>query len=193
MEGYYDYAPRLQLEQHVLLTGFIATETRSIGYRLAALNGLPFADLDRMIEHQAGMSIWKLVWTQGERHYRFLERECLRRELDARPFGILTLGDGALIDDELGQEARARAAVVALELDLPNCYWRLKSLPQADSDFWHPLHVGPLEKIDQVRPFFAERQKGFAQATQRIRMQGRRLSDVVELVQELLPRPHPVA
>ncbi|MEL7061035.1 MAG: shikimate kinase, partial [Acidobacteriota bacterium] len=97
MNDYYSHHPLVSLDRHVVLAGFVTEETRGIGYRLAALTGLPVTDLDRSIEHVAGQSVWKLIWNEGEARYRELERVALRRALDDRPLGIITLGDGTLL------------------------------------------------------------------------------------------------
>ena len=186
MDGYYDYTPQVQLERHVLLAGFITEETRTLGYRMAALNGLPFADLDRKIEHRCGMSIRKLIWTDGVERYRALERECLEKELTARPFGVLTVGDGTLIDERSRALARAQATTIALELDLPNCYWRLQNRV-GESQAWHPLYPDPLEHLDQIRGFYQLRRPGFDQLDHRVRLQGRRGSEVLNELIGILP------
>lgn len=189
MDGYYDYGPQIDLSGHLLLAGFITEETRTLGYRLAALNGLPFADLDRKIEHRSGMSIWKLIWSEGLERYRELESEILRQELAARPFGVLTVGDGALIDDDLRRHALRHATAVFLELDLPNCYWRLKNRADAHDGHWHPLFSAPLEHIDQVRPFFQQRKPGLGALPHSIPLHGHRGSEVLDGLSALLPTP----
>ena len=100
MQGYYDYGPLVDLRKPVALAGYLTEETRVVGYRLAALLGLPSIDLDRRIEHQSGRSVWSLVWDESEARYRQLERQELRRAVRERPCGILSLGDGTLMDEE---------------------------------------------------------------------------------------------
>jgi shikimate kinase len=187
MEGYYDYTPTAELHRHLVIAGYLGDETRRIGYQLASLTGLPVTDLDRKIEHHAGKSVWELIWSEGEGRYRELERRYLGRLLDERPWSILTLGDGALIDAENRRRVSAEADLVVLDLDVANVYWRLKATPAAAQEFWHPLHAGPLERFEQVRPFHQRREPGFAGADHRIAMLGRGGADVVELLLGLIP------
>ncbi|MEM9553006.1 MAG: shikimate kinase [Acidobacteriota bacterium] len=186
MDGYYDYHPLLSLDRHVALAGYLGAETRVIGYRLAAVTGLPVVDIDRSIEHDAGKSIWHLIWTETEAQYRNLERRELERALSARPFSILTLGDGALLDPVNRKRLLEQTHLVALDLDLANTYWRLQAGDTADKDFWHPLHSGPLERVEQVKPYFDIRQTALDVAHHRIDLRGKTKSAAVSALQDLL-------
>ncbi len=180
MHDYYDPSPLVALEQHVVVAGYLGEETRRIGYQLAALTGLGVTDLDRKIEHHVGKSVWELIWNQGEPQYRQLEREYLGRLLEEKPLGIITLGDGALIDRDNQQRVLAGSRLVVLDLDLANCYWRIKSSSLGEKSFWHPLHAGPVERFEQIRPFYELRAPGFAQAHHRIEMRGKGRKEAVE-------------
>ena len=187
MDGYYDHHPLVNLDKPLALAGYLADESRLVGYQLASLTGLPVIDLDRKIEHHAGKSIWDLIWNDGESRYRQLEQQYLESVLRERPCGVLSLGDGTLIDDDNRRRVLAEAHLVVLDLDLPNCYWRLKSGPRGDREFWHPLVPGPVERPEQLRPFHAAREPGFAEAPHRIELRGKRRSDVVDQLQALIP------
>jgi shikimate kinase len=186
MSGYYDHHPLVDLDRHLVVSGYFGAETRQIGYQLAALTGLGVSDLDRTIEHYSGKSIWELIWTEGEARYRDLERLYLRRLLAAEPRGVITLGDGTLIDDDNRGRVLDGARFVVLDLDLPNCYWRIKKSPSGDHDYWHPLYPGPVEHFEQVRPFYELRQPGFARAHHRIDLgvsgRGKAVDQLMELV-----------
>lgn len=186
MDAYYDHQPLVTLEKPLVIAGYFGAETRQIGYRLAALTGLGVTDLDRKVEHHAGMSVWELIWNHTEERYRRLEGEYLRRLLAERPCGIITLGDGALIDEANRRRVLEQAFLVVLDLDLPNFYWRIKSTSQAEKDFWHPLHAGPVEGFEQVRPFHELRQPGFAEAHHRIELRGKGRREIVERLMEIV-------
>ncbi len=189
MHDYYDPSPLVVLEQHVVVAGYMSEETRRIGYQLAALTGLGVTDLDRKIEHHAGKSVWELIWNQGEPQYRQLEREYLGRLLAEKPKGIITLGDGALIDRDNRQRVLAESRLVVLDLDLPNCYWRIKSSSLGEKSFWHPLHAGPVERYEQIRPFYELREPGFAQAHHRIEMRGKGRKEAVDELMAIIGSP----
>ena len=189
MTGYYDYAPTHVLDRPLVLAGYFADQTRYLGFRLAALTGLPVNNLDRLIEHRTGKSIWDLVWSEGEARYRALETELLDRSLRERPCSIVTLGDGALIDEGNRRRVAEGAQLVVFDVDLPNFYWRLKASEVADNDFWHPLHAGPVQGFEQVRPFYQQRQPGFATADHHIELAGRDDARLFDALMELLAEP----
>jgi shikimate kinase len=186
MDGYYDHHPLVALDRHLVLGGYLGDETRLVGYQIASLTGLPVTDLDRKVEHHAGKSVWELIWSEGEERYRRLESRHLTGLLAERPYGIVSLGDGALIDAANRELVLAEASLVVLDLDLPNCYWRLKSSPLGDRDAWHPLHPQPLRGIEELRPFFELREPGFAGAHHRIEVRGKRRAEIVAAVLALL-------
>ncbi|MEO1366194.1 MAG: shikimate kinase [Acidobacteriota bacterium] len=172
MDGYYDYGPVISLDRHVVLGGYLPEETRMVAYRAAALLGLSAVDIDRNVEHDAGCSIWDLIWNSGEEAYRRLEAKHLRRALETRPFSMISLGDGALIDEASQTRVRELSHSVVLDVDLANCFWRLKGTDRAATDYWHPLYAGPLERIDQVRPFYQRRRPGMDHVAHRLPLGG---------------------
>ncbi|MEM8930194.1 MAG: shikimate kinase [Acidobacteriota bacterium] len=184
MEGYYDDGPLVALDRPVTLAGFLVEETRAIGQRAAALLGLPVHDIDRAIEHEAGTSVWNLIWRDGEARYRTLERQHVAKALAARPLGVITLGDGVLVDPAVRQDILNRTDLLVLDLDLLGLFGALKATKNASMDFWHPLHAGPLERIEQVRPFYDARRSSFDDASSRITATGQTRHALIDRVVE---------
>ena len=163
MSGYYDYTPLVQLDRPVVLTSYLTEFTRAVAHRAAALLGLPYHDIERLIEHEAGQDIAKLVFDGGEASYRRHESLCLQRVLRERPSGLIALSDGGLLDDDNLDRIRHLGRLVLFDFDLPNLYWRTQRLSRrSDSTDWHPLFEGPPSSIDEIRPFFLERKGGFS-------------------------------
>lgn len=189
MEGYYDYGPVVALRRHIVLGGLLGEETRMVAYRAAALLGLSAVDIDRNVEHDAGRSVWDLIWQRGEDDYRRLERQHIERALAARPFTMVSVGDGALIDEGLRANILDASHLIVLDVDLANCFWRIKGMDRAATDYWHPLHAGPLERIEQVRPFYQRRRPGLDAAAHRLPLGGssahRAVDALVGLVKQL--------
>ena len=96
MFGYYGHQPPVLLDRPVCLVGFLGAGTVNVGSALGALTGLPWVDLARRIEHSAGCSISQLVLERGERAMQQVEGVSLRRAIDARPAGIISLLAGTL-------------------------------------------------------------------------------------------------
>ncbi|MEM1177016.1 MAG: shikimate kinase [Acidobacteriota bacterium] len=189
MDGYYDYGPVVSLERHVVLGGYLPEETRMVAFRAAALLGLSAVDIDRNVEHEVGSSVWDLIWKSGEETYRRLESQHLKRALETLPFTLISVGDGALIDEDSQARVRELSHSVVLDVDLANCFWRLKATDRAATDYWHPLFAGPLERIEQVRPFYQRRRAGMDTAAHQLPLGGssahRAVDTLVSLVKGL--------
>lgn len=183
-DDYYSHEAQLVLDRHLALVGHLADDTRRVGLMVSSLSGLPLRDVDRLVEHQAGMSLWELVARYGEEQYRSLERRELARTLDDQPPGVLVLGDGALLDEGNLRRVLERARLVRLDLDLANCYWRLRS--RVGTGLWHPVMRGPLAGIEDLRPFFAARDPGFSRSHHSVQWDGRSYREVAREVLGLL-------
>jgi shikimate kinase len=83
----------------IVLVGLMGVGKSTVGRRLAARLGLPFADADAEIESAAGMSITEIFEKFGEAHFRDGERRVIARLIDGTPKVIAT-GGGAFINDD---------------------------------------------------------------------------------------------
>lgn len=189
---YYDPTSLVQLRRPVALLGWLSSVTRQVGHRIASLAGLPVADLDRLIEHEAGCSVAQLLAEKGEPAYRRLEQNRLDAALRDRPAGILVLGDGTLLDDANLSRVRDDAMIVALELDLPGLFWQIRKLSgDSATGLWHPIWPTP-ERLDDLRPFFERRRRVFEQAEVRVDVRGLGPGGVARRVLEEVPELRPV-
>ncbi|MBI5839069.1 MAG: 3-dehydroquinate synthase [Chloroflexi bacterium] len=133
---------------HIFLYGPPGTGKSTIGKTLARNLKLPFIDLDRVIETNAGMSIPQIMETQGETAFRDLETAALR-ELIFNPNSsfagkgdsVIALGGGALLRDENREMAETNGKVVLLMAELNTLLERLNSDPNK-----RPLLAGDLSE-----------------------------------------------
>ena len=161
---YYDYQMTRVLDCHLALVGFFGADQDRVGYSISALTGLPFIDLMRLIEHQAGQSIAELILRQGEIALRRLESICLSQALKERPCGVLSLGDGTLIDEQQRQRVLQQTRLVYLQMDLPQLYWKLRhDLTQAKSRHF-PFLTNPPQHPDDLMALFDVREPGYRAA-----------------------------
>jgi shikimate kinase/3-dehydroquinate synthase len=84
--------------RHIFLYGPPGTGKSTVGKKLAADLQLPFIDLDRVIETNAGMSISQIMEQQGEPAFRDLESDALKKLIDEKE-SIVALGGGTLLRD----------------------------------------------------------------------------------------------
>lgn len=194
MEGYYDHAPRVRLVRHVAVIGWWSELTRAAAYRAAALLGLPFEDLDRLVEHEAGQGLGPLVLDRGESAYRAIERRSLERIVGQAPPAILALGDGALLDADNRRLVRGACRLVVLELDPAGLYWRIRSACRGrGGDYWHPLIAGSPRSVDEIRGYYRDRQPGFADADARLDVRGLSGAQAGRLLEEWIVSVSPAA
>lgn len=186
MNGYYDHHPSLLLERPVAVVAFFGQTQRRAAHHVAARTGLPLHDLDRLIEHEAGQSLWDLVRAAGETGLRQLESRLLRQALRSRPPGLIALGDGALIQPANQEVVLAEATLVYLQRDLPGTYWHLRELESREGRIWDPFLPHPLDRLELLQPAFKLRRPGYERAPQRLDLAGKTPGQVAEELGELV-------
>ena len=121
------------MKRPLLLTGFMATGKSTVGREVATQAGVPFFDLDELVELESGLSVRQLFAERGEPAFRALERRVLlallREHASAAP--VVALGGGALLDRNLRIEVLGEAVVVALTASPPEIVRRLQGEPGA--------------------------------------------------------------
>lgn len=99
----------------VVLIGPMGSGKTTVGRELAALLGVPFADLDALVVERDGRSIPDIFAAEGEDGFRAREHEALQDALVGFP-GVLALGGGALTHNPSREAVRGHATVL-LEVD----------------------------------------------------------------------------
>jgi shikimate kinase/3-dehydroquinate synthase len=109
---------------HIFLYGPPGTGKSTVGKKLADNLKLPFIDLDRVIETNAGMSIPQIMEQQGESAFRDFESAALKNLL-AEKESVLALGGGALLRDENRAFAESNGQVILFMAELSTLLERL--------------------------------------------------------------------
>ena len=104
-------------DRTVALVGLMGAGKSSVGRRLAARLGMPFADADEEVEKAAGCSIPELFECRGEDAFREGERRVIARLLRGRP-KVLATGGGAFMDPQTRARIAAGAVSVWLRAEL---------------------------------------------------------------------------
>jgi 3-dehydroquinate synthase len=123
---------------HIFLYGPPGTGKSTIGKMLARNLKLPFIDLDRVIETDAGMSIPQIMEQQGESTFRDLESIALKN-LASENGSVIALGGGALLRDENRTFTESRGRVILLMSDVETLFQRINENPSK-----RPLLTGDL-------------------------------------------------
>ena len=99
------------------LVGFMGTGKTTLGKAVAARLSLPFFDLDRVVEQDAGASIPDIFEIEGEGSFRKRETKALLRTLGQHAAGVLSTGGGAFTIEE--NRRNMMEAGISVWLDVP--------------------------------------------------------------------------
>jgi len=86
--------------RRIALIGLRGAGKTTLGNALAKELGYPFVELDREIEHDAGMSLSEVFMLYGQAGYRRIEARCLERLLASHEQMVLTVGGGIVSETE---------------------------------------------------------------------------------------------
>lgn len=167
---------------HIFLYGPPGTGKSTIGQRLAENLKLPFIDLDRVIETNAGMSIPRIMETQGEAAFRDLESAALKK-LDVEKDSVIALGGGALLRAENRIFAGKNGKVILLVASLLTLLERLSSGSET-----RPLLAGDLGT--RLPALLAERADHYASFPLALRVDALTPDQAAQRAQVLLGRCH---
>jgi XRE family aerobic/anaerobic benzoate catabolism transcriptional regulator len=106
----------------IALVGLRGAGKSSIGRAVAKKLGAPFVELDELIVREAQMTLSTIFEIHGERYYRQVEREVLRRLLDEGKPCVVATGGSIVTDAETWAMLRTRATTVWLRAT-PQEHW----------------------------------------------------------------------
>jgi XRE family aerobic/anaerobic benzoate catabolism transcriptional regulator len=104
------------------LVGLRGAGKSSIGKAAAERLGVPFVELDELIVREAQMTLSTIFEIHGERYYRGIEREVLRRLLAAGKPMVIATGGSIVTDAETWGLLRSRARTLWLKAT-PHDHW----------------------------------------------------------------------
>ncbi|MEV6851614.1 shikimate kinase [Actinoplanes sp. NPDC051411] len=161
----------------VVFVGTMGAGKTSIGQAVARLLGVPFADVDAIIEERAGKPIPEIFFDDGEDAFRALERSAVASSLTSFD-GVLALGGGAIMHEGT-RELLAAHTVVWLSVELSDAVKRvglgagrpmISINPRATMKYL----------LDQRKPLYA------SVATHTVATDGREIDDIAAEVVTLL-------
>jgi shikimate kinase/3-dehydroquinate synthase len=167
---------------HIFLYGPPGTGKSTIGKKLAGNLKLPFIDLDRVIETNAGMSIPQIMEGQGEPAFRDLESAALKN-LSNQKESVIALGGGALLREGNRAFAESNGKVILLIAKLQTLLERL----QSDSGK-RPLLAGDLNM--KLSALLVNRGEHYNSFPMHIHVDGKTVEQNVHQTQVALGRHH---
>jgi XRE family aerobic/anaerobic benzoate catabolism transcriptional regulator len=106
----------------IALVGLRGAGKSSIGASLAERLAVPFVELDELIVREAQMTLATIFEIHGERYYRGIEREVLRKLLASNRPMVIATGGSIVTDPETWGLLRSRARTVWLKAE-PRAHW----------------------------------------------------------------------
>jgi len=144
----------------VALLGLRGAGKSTIGPRLAEKLGVPFFELDALVETAAGMRLGQIFEVHGEAYYRRLERETLARFVREHPAAVLATGGSIVTARETYRLLRRHFVTVWLRAR-PEDHWN-RVVEQGDA---RPMAQNP-HAMAELRALLAAREPLYAQAHQ---------------------------
>jgi XRE family transcriptional regulator, aerobic/anaerobic benzoate catabolism transcriptional regulator len=142
----------------VALVGLRGAGKSTIGPALAARLGVPFVELDALVEKDAGLPLAAIFQLHGEAYYRRLAREVLTRFLAETDAAVIATGGGIVTDPASFKLLQKRCRTVWLQAS-PDDHWQ-RVLEQGDV---RPGAASPHAR-EELRALLKTREPLYAQA-----------------------------
>lgn len=180
-------------DKRVALIGLRGAGKTTLGAQLAAQRGVPFIELDREIEREAGTSMNEILLLHGQGGYRRYERRALLRIAQDHPEGVVMTTGGSIVSE--------RETFDLLQSHF-YCVW-LKASPQehmsrvvAQGDM-RPFDAGDnakggatREALEDIRRILASREALYARADAVVDTAARTLKQSLKDLERAVAPPH---
>ena len=175
-------------DQRVALIGLRGAGKSTLGAQLASQRGVPFIELDREIEREAGTSMNEILLLHGQAGYRRYERRALLRIAEEHPDGVVMTTGGSIVSE--------RETFDLLQSRF-YCVW-LKASPEehmarvvAQGDM-RPFSSGGAnnEALDDLRRILASREALYARADAVVDTAARTLKQSLADLKRAVPQQH---
>ena len=116
---------KLTLSKPVFLCGMMGSGKSSVGRLLAKKMGVPFQDLDDLIENREQMPIPEIFSKKGEEYFRNVEKNLLENRAE-KLRGVIALGGGSLQNQEIVDHLKTVGITVFLQVPISVLLTRLR-------------------------------------------------------------------
>lgn len=161
----------------VALVGLRGAGKSTIGVALAKRLGVPFIELDAVIEKEAHLSLAELFSMHGEGYYKRLAYDALLKIFAKAERAVVAVGGSVVTDPETWQLLKRRAHTVWLKAT-PEDHWK-RVLGQGDT---RPM-ANRKSAMAELRSILSIRSPLYAEAAQTIDTSNVRLKEAVRLIE----------
>lgn len=169
----------------IYLYGPPASGKSTLGRLFAAKNDFEFIDLDAEIEKAAAKRIPEIFKTEGEKAFRKLEKETLKRVIVAvkDKNTVIALGGGALLVEESRQLAEETGEIVVLECSEEELSRRIAAQKSK-----RPLLENGTKTENKLKALLLARQQHYSSFPTHLSSSSSSLEDACEALTEVLKR-----
>lgn len=181
-------------EQRIALVGLRGAGKTTLGAQLAERRGVPFVELDREIEREAGTSMNEILLLHGQAGYRRYERRAMLRIAQEHAEGVVMTTGGSIVSE--------RETFELLQTHF-HCVW-VKASPEehmsrvvAQGDL-RPFHAGDGaqmsrgamdEALEDIRRILASREALYARADAVVDTASRTVRQSLKDLERAVPAP----
>ncbi|HET7364479.1 MAG TPA: helix-turn-helix transcriptional regulator [Burkholderiales bacterium] len=146
------------LEKPIALIGLRGAGKSTLGAKLAAALSLPFVELDRAVEKEAGAPLAEVFAMYGQDAFRRFERRALERVLAEQPRAVIATG-GSLVTDP---------GTYDLLLERCRCIWLRANAQDHMTRVLAQGDIRPFKgrsaALDEIRKLLADRERLYGRA-----------------------------
>lgn len=177
-------------EQRVALIGLRGAGKSTLGSQLAAERGVPFVELDREIEREAGTSMNEILLLHGQAGYRRYERRALFRIAEDHAEGVVMTTGGSIVSErETFDLLQSRFYCVWLKASPEEHMARV--VAQGDMRPFDATQGASNEAMEDIRRILSSRESLYARADAVVDTAARTLAQSLKDLTRAVPRQQP--
>ena len=191
VSDYYEPYARLVLSRPLVIGGQFGCGTRLIARSLCASTGLPFVDVDRKIEHEAGRSLARIAHEEGLGRVEEWSTLLLERVVSQRPCAVIVF-DHAWPSDEIASLFGEKCDFIHVERDVVSLVQRASKDLSGTASWLAAEGLSDASKSDDwtldraIEAIFARRAALLQTAGTLIAAEGLHAHEVAQLLRESL-------
>jgi XRE family aerobic/anaerobic benzoate catabolism transcriptional regulator len=167
----------------IALIGLRGAGKSTLGALLAERLGVPFIELDRLIEQESGVALSVIFDLYGQSGFRRLERRCLEQVLDRHPRFVIATGGSLVSEDSTFERLLGACYTVWLRASPEDHMQRV--IAQGDM---RPMAENR-EAMSDLRRILAGREPLYAKADVAVQTSGHTTNESLEAVRKAIASP----